>query len=70
MYATAGHEIRSWYRKAGKAGLSLLIEAIRQGRSFAQAYQEAQGLGLPGGSSPYRSFKPGDRVEAQRKTIN
>lgn len=70
VYATAGHEVRCWYRKAGKAGLSLLIEAIRQGKPFAQAYQEAQGLGLPGGSAAYRSFNSDDRVGAQRKTIN
>jgi hypothetical protein len=70
VYATAGHEVRRWYRKAGKAGLSLLIEALRQGRPFAQAYQEAQGRGLPRSPSVYRSFTPDDRAGAQRKTIN
>lgn len=37
VYVTAGHEVRSWYQKAGKAGLGQL--AIRQERPFAQEYQ-------------------------------
>lgn len=70
VYATAGHEVRNWYRKAGKAGLTQLIEAIRQGRPFTQAYQEAQGKVLPDYSSAYRNFNSGTRAEIQQKTIN
>lgn len=72
VYATAGHEVRSWYRKAGKAGLTQLIEAIRQGRPFTQAYQEAQGNVLPDHSSPYRNFnsapKAGNTTENPKPT--
>ncbi|MHB8809541.1 MAG: hypothetical protein ACYC9M_05955 [Desulfobulbaceae bacterium] len=56
VYATAGHEVRTWYREAGKAGLAQLIEAIKQGRPFAQAYQEALGGTLPSRSSTCRNI--------------
>jgi len=67
VYATAGHEVRHWYRKAGKSGLSQLIEAIRQGKPFIQAYQEAQGSVLPGLSSAYRNFDSAPGPECTRK---
>jgi len=65
VYASAGHEVRSWYQKAGKTGLSQLIEAIRQDRSFAQAYQEAQGGILPDRSSTNRNYTSGPRAGGQ-----
>ena len=51
LYATAAHEVRRWYRKAGKMGLTQLIESVRQGKSFIRAYQEAQGKVSPARSS-------------------
>lgn len=53
VYATAGHEVRRWYRKAGKAGLGQLLEALRRGKPFAQAYAEAEGSLATDGTSPY-----------------
>jgi hypothetical protein len=70
VYVTAGHEVRSWYRKAGKAGLIQLIEAIRQGRPFTRAYQEAQGNVLPDHASPYRNFNSDFKAGMQPKTPN
>jgi len=58
VYATAGHEVRRWYRKAGRTGLTNLIESIRQNKPFSQAYMEAEGLGLHPKSAAYVTFKP------------
>lgn len=68
--ATAGHEVRCWYRKAGKAGLTQLIDEIRQGRPFTQAYQKAQGNILPDHSSPYRNFNSDPKSGMQQKNSN
>ena len=38
VYTTAGHEVRSWYRKVGRVGLAKFIEEIRQDKPFKEAY--------------------------------
>ena len=43
IYSCAGHEVRRWYRKAGRSGLAHLIESIRFNKTFEQAYAEAEG---------------------------
>jgi len=40
-YATAGHYVGEWYRKAGKRGLLQLFQKIRNGYSFEEAYKDA-----------------------------
>jgi hypothetical protein len=34
VYATAGHQVREWYRCAGKDGLLKLIERVKAGEAF------------------------------------
>jgi hypothetical protein len=66
VYATVGHEVRDWYRKAGKSGLAEVIEAVRQGRPFARAYQEVLS-GTPLSLSPaYTSFASGADARGTR----
>ena len=43
IYSCAGHEVRRWYRKAGRSGLAHFIETIRFNMTFEQAYTEAEG---------------------------
>lgn len=43
VYATAGHEVRRWYAKAGPAGLARLIVQIRAGQDFDSAYRAIGG---------------------------
>ncbi len=43
VYSCAGHEVRRWYRKAGRAGLAHFIETVRFNMTFEQAYSEAEG---------------------------
>lgn len=38
VYATAGHEVRNWYRRVGREGLLNLIEKIKSGERFERAY--------------------------------
>lgn len=38
VYATAGHEVRNWYRRVGREGLLNLIERIKSGERFERAY--------------------------------
>ena len=37
-YATAGHIVEEWYRKAGKEGLLSLIKGVKNGKEFNQLY--------------------------------
>lgn len=41
IYAVAGHEVRTWLRAAGPAGLRAFIARIRSGTGFATAYAVA-----------------------------
>jgi hypothetical protein len=43
VYACAGHEVRRWYRRAGKSGLAHFIATVRYKSSFAEAYAESEG---------------------------
>ena len=43
IYSCAGHEVRRWYRKAGRSGLAHFIETIRFNMTFEQAYAESEG---------------------------
>lgn len=44
VYSCAGHEVRRWYRKAGRSGLAHFIETVRFNMTFEQAYTEAEGM--------------------------
>jgi hypothetical protein len=46
-YVTAGHEVRRWLLKVGRAGLLRLMNAIRTGEEFHHAYQRIEQQGLP-----------------------
>jgi len=41
VYTAAGHEVRPWLAKAGRAGLLCLIEQLNDGTDFETAYQTA-----------------------------
>lgn len=38
VYATAGHEVRSWHRTVGREGLLKLIDRIKSGENFENSY--------------------------------
>lgn len=57
VYATAGHEVRRWYRKAGRSGLAYMIEGVRHDKPFDRAYGEAEGLELNSFTSAYLAFR-------------
>ena len=39
-YAVAGHEINQWYKKVGTKGLNELIQKVKNGSSFKDAYEK------------------------------
>lgn len=39
VYATAGHEVRGWFARAGVTGLNRLIDDVSRGEGFATAYR-------------------------------
>lgn len=41
VYATAGHEVRNWFNKAGRTGLQKFCAAIDAGTNFTAAYSNA-----------------------------
>lgn len=43
VYSCVGHELRRWYRNAGRSGLAHFIETIRFNKPFDEAYREAEG---------------------------
>lgn len=43
VYSCVGHEVRRWYRNAGRSGLAHFIETIRYNKPFEDAYREAEG---------------------------
>jgi hypothetical protein len=43
IYPMAGHEVRQWLARAGRAGLLTLIDGIRNGERFDAAYRLAAG---------------------------
>ncbi|ACH40585.1 lipoprotein, putative [Citrifermentans bemidjiense Bem] len=38
VYTLAGHEVRTWHRKAGREGLLKLIDKVKSGESFENSY--------------------------------
>lgn len=46
VYSCVGHELRRWYRNAGRSGLAHFIETIRYNKPFTEAYLEAEGTYL------------------------
>ena len=38
VYATAGHEVRNWYKRAGQKGLLELLNAMREDGKFKDVY--------------------------------
>jgi hypothetical protein len=41
VYATAGHEVREWFKHAGISGLKKFLNEIRSGTDFAATYSKA-----------------------------
>jgi hypothetical protein len=42
VYATAGHEVRVWYKTAGQRGLLYVIAQVKDGAPFDKAYEQAR----------------------------
>lgn len=38
IYATVGHEVRTWHQRVGQSGLLDLLEALRSGKRFSDVY--------------------------------
>jgi hypothetical protein len=39
VYATAGHEVRTWHQRVGKDGLLKLIEKVKSGEDFERSFK-------------------------------
>lgn len=39
VYATAGHEVRKWYLRVGRAGLLKLIDKVKSGEDFEKSFK-------------------------------
>ena len=39
VYATAGHEVRKWYKCTKKNGVLKIIDLVKAGREFSDAYE-------------------------------
>jgi hypothetical protein len=52
VYATAGHEVRSWFREANTSGLQRFLARMRSGEDFAAAYSAARRGGITSGPPP------------------
>jgi hypothetical protein len=60
VYSAAGHAVRTWYGRAGRAGLLDMIAALRDGENFRVAHERisnghaAAGRRLESAASPGR----------------
>jgi hypothetical protein len=39
VYATAGHEVRKWYKHVGREGLLKLIDSVKSGEDFEKSFE-------------------------------
>ncbi|MDH3702616.1 MAG: hypothetical protein OEU46_15010 [Alphaproteobacteria bacterium] len=64
-YASAYREVKAWYDRAGRTGLDDLIQKLREGQRFEDAFKAA----VPN-SSPGPSGRPGGACAASRNSSN